>query len=137
MHYGFARAITLIFRLFFYGILNFCFPVLMIMTVLLIYFLSALAMGKFGKRKRAFLLIGLISNFSIPDFFESFNFFTKSTASIVNASDYSWNPTLQNILLPMRIKFYTLHTQIYIPDQNRIPETHNLPLLDGFHLIPD
>lgn len=71
------------------------------------------------KRRKAFLVLSLVSNLSILGFFKYFNFFAESTAALLRTVGlHATAPTL-SILLPVGISFYTFQAMSYCIDVYR------------------
>jgi len=79
------------------------------------------------KRKKFFLYISLIVNFSILFFFKYFNFFNDSIYEVLNSFNIFYNKPSFDVLLPVGISFYTFQTLSYTIDVYRgktEPEKH-------------
>jgi D-alanyl-lipoteichoic acid acyltransferase DltB (MBOAT superfamily) len=71
------------------------------------------------KKKRAFLLLSILSNLGILGFFKYYNFFAENFAAFLSMLGISADlPTLQ-IILPVGISFYTFQTMSYTIDVYR------------------
>ena len=86
-----------------------------------INFLSAIFMQKTDsqRRKKAFLLIGLLSSLIVLFVFKYFNFINESGAYLLNLVGLSVSPISLNVLLPVGISFYTFQTLSYTIDVYR------------------
>ena len=89
----------------------------------------ALAMERWPERKKAFLLVSLISNFGMLGFFKYFNFFVDNVIVALHGLGLEMaRPSLQ-IVLPVGISFYTFQTLSYTIDVYRgaVEGQHELP----------
>jgi alginate O-acetyltransferase complex protein AlgI len=71
------------------------------------------------RRRKAYFLLGLMSDLSILFFFKYFNFFNVNTANFLNLFNLNIEPLAINILLPVGISFYTFQTLSYTIDVYR------------------
>ena len=69
-----------------------------------------------AKRRRAFLLLSIISNLSVLGFFKYANFFSDSLVTLTTAMGLQVGWTLPNIILPIAISFYTFQSICYSVD---------------------
>lgn len=68
------------------------------------------------KKRKALLLVSLISNLGTLFFFKYFNFFIDSFSSLITALGFIPHLTTLNIILPVGISFYTFQTLSYTID---------------------
>ena len=88
-------------------------------TVVDFYCAKKIAETEEDRRRKAYLLVSLISNLGILGFFKYFNFFVESTETAL--ATIGWNvaaPVLQ-IVLPIGISFYTFQAISYTIDVYR------------------
>jgi D-alanyl-lipoteichoic acid acyltransferase DltB (MBOAT superfamily) len=79
----------------------------------------ALAAEERAGRRRALLLVSLITNLGILGFFKYFDFFIASAVELLSGMGVSTNPFLLRVLLPVGISFYTFQTLAYTIDVYR------------------
>jgi D-alanyl-lipoteichoic acid acyltransferase DltB (MBOAT superfamily) len=102
---------------FFYAYWNIWFLVLLIFSTSLDFYSGqkvAEANGPFGKKTWFWLSIGV--NFALLGFFKYYNFIVTGLADVANSIDWTWEPTLLLITLPVGISFYTFHGLSYVID---------------------
>ena len=89
--------------------------VLLLVTTLIDYF-CAFRMSKYDDRKkrRRFLYLSLISNFTVLFTFKYFNFFTHSFNSLFGLFHIPWQIPFIHVLLPVGISFYTFQSVAYV-----------------------
>ena len=68
------------------------------------------------KRRRAFLLLSLITNLGLLGVFKYLGFFVDSTIELLNAIGVQANESTLRIVLPVGISFYTFQTLSYTID---------------------
>ena len=84
-------------------------------------FIAAIYMGKTEshKKKKAFLLLGIISSLSVLFVFKYFNFLNEVGAGLLSYIGLSVSPISIKVLLPVGISFYTFQTLSYTIDVYR------------------
>ena len=102
--------ILLIFSLLFYYIGEKWFVILLIFSCLINYILGLLIF----KKRKFYLIIGLIFNIGLLFYFKYTNFFLSTFASIFN-----FNISSLNIILPLGISFFTFQNISYLIDVYR------------------
>lgn len=70
-------------------------------------------------RRRAFMLVSIITNLSILGFFKYYNFFTDSLLGIGKLVGADLAPPMLNVVLPVGISFYTFQSMSYVIDVYR------------------
>ena len=106
----YRNMILLIFSLIFYAWGEPFYIFLMIGSIITNYFL-ALAINKYKKNSKWFLIIDIIFNIGLLLIFKYTDFFISGINSVV-----STNISLRNIALPIGISFYTFQTLSYVID---------------------
>jgi D-alanyl-lipoteichoic acid acyltransferase DltB (MBOAT superfamily) len=102
---------------FFYAYWNIWFLLLLIFSTSLDFYSGqkvANNSGRLGKKTWFWLSIGV--NFALLGFFKYYNFIVSSLADLAQSIDWSWEPTLLLITLPVGISFYTFHGLSYVID---------------------
>ena len=94
------------------------FIVLILFTTAVSY-ACCLGMERFPRRKKALLLVSLISNFSLLFFYKYFNFFGESLTALCRAVSIPFSVPVLNIILPVGISFYTFQALSYVIDVYR------------------
>jgi len=104
---------------FFYGWWDWRFCSLLALSTVVDYTVARLMVNHTGRKRKALLLVSVITNLSILGFFKYFNFFMDSTANML--SSVGFNPDLPTlyIILPVGISFYTFQTMAYTIDVYR------------------
>ncbi len=100
--------------------------VLIIISTLVDYF-SSLAMIKYERYKKIFLIISLSMNLGLLFLFKYFNFFNNAIGDFLRSISIPFTPTVLDIILPVGISFYTFQTMSYTIDVykgNLKPEKH-------------
>lgn len=95
---------------------------ILILTSTLLTYLCGIFVEKYNKekhRKKLFLTISLIINFSILFVFKYFNFINDSVFSIMEYFGIRWNVPNLDVLLPVGISFYTFQAVGYSIDVYR------------------
>jgi len=72
-----------------------------------------------AKRRKAFLLVSIVSNLGLLGFFKYFNFFADSVVKTANAAGLDWAAPAISVALPVGISFYTFQTLSYTIDAYR------------------
>jgi len=120
------RFILLIASYFFYGYWDWRFLSLIIFSTCIDFFAgSKINKSKDPKKRKAFLIISLVTNLGLLGFFKYFNFFIESANAIL--SNFGFNITTLNIILPVGISFYTFQTLSYTIDiyRKKLEPTHS------------
>lgn len=126
------NVILLGFSLFFYAYWDWRFLGLILFSSVVDYFcaivldrdLASRGNASLGSRRRkAILLMSLISNLGLLGFFKYFNFFIDSAAEIISSFGMSPNLPSLRIILPVGISFYTFQALSYTIDvyRGRLP----------------
>ena len=68
------------------------------------------------RRRKVFLIIGLMINIGVLGFFKYFNFFIESFVDLVSLIGYDLNGTTIDVILPLGISFYTFLSLSYLLD---------------------
>lgn len=114
---------------FFYGIWDWRFLILIIISSLIDYY-SSIEIEKSNSinRKKFFLFFSIFWNLGILITFKYFNFFVTELTSLLGYtnSDFAFNSL--NIILPVGLSFYTFQTMSYTLDvyKDKIKPTYNL-----------
>lgn len=103
---------------FFYGYVHPWYCALIALTTLIDYSCARGIAGRPEKRK-FFLSLSLISNFSILCAFKYFNFFSDSITGVLNSMGLNVSGPAWTILLPVGISFYTFQSASYVVDVYR------------------
>jgi len=102
---------------------------ILILVSTLVDYLVALGMPKASKgRRRALLLLSLLTNLGILFFFKYFNFINDSVRQAFDVFGLAYSVPGLDVLLPVGISFYTFQTLSYTIDVYRgaRPPEHNL-----------
>ncbi|NEQ64723.1 MAG: MBOAT family protein [Symploca sp. SIO2D2] len=99
----------------FYGWWNWKFLGLIFLSSLLDYF-SSLAIEKFPKYKKVYLILSITTNLSILAFFKYYNFFVESANQFSELLGLGNNLNTLSIILPIGISFYTFQSMSYTID---------------------
>ena len=114
---------------FFYGWWDWRFLGLMMLSTTLDYFIAfRISNADAPRRRRAFLILSLVLNFTFLGFFKYFNFFVDSFIAAADAMGlHHFSTPLLRVLLPPGISFYTFQEVAYIVDVYRRKEepAHN------------
>ena len=114
---------------FFYGLWDYRFLSLIIISSLSDYILGLLIYeSKTETKKNLYLFISLLINLGILFFFKYFNFFIDSFNILLGKIDYETTWSTLNIILPVGISFYTFQTLSYSIDiyKERIKPTRDI-----------
>jgi len=103
---------------FFYGYVHYWYCALIAVTTLIDY-VCARAIEANPNKKKRFLSVSLISNFSILCAFKYFNFFADSLTTVLNAAGLDASGVAWQVLLPVGISFYTFQSASYVVDVYR------------------
>jgi D-alanyl-lipoteichoic acid acyltransferase DltB (MBOAT superfamily) len=102
---------------FFYGFWDWRFLLLLIIVSLINYFIGIeIDKSLFKKRRKTYLLIGLVINIGILGVFKYYNFFIDSFIDFLSLFGYHLQRSSTRILLPLGISFYTFLSLSYIID---------------------
>jgi len=105
---------------FFYGWWDWRFLALMLLSTTLDYFIAFRIADGDTKRRKTFLVISLVLNFTFLGFFKYFNFFVDSLlAAATTMGIHDLPAPLIRVLLPPGISFYTFQEVAYIVDVYR------------------
>ena len=106
---------------FFYGWWDWRFLALMLLSTTLDYFIAfRIADSRNPQRRKAFLVLSLVLNFTFLGFFKYFNFFVDSMLSAAaTLGAHHLSAPLLRVLLPPGISFYTFQEVAYIVDVYR------------------
>ncbi len=94
-----AQLSILIFSLFFYGWWNYYYLLLLILSIFINYHLGNILIYK---KKKLYLVIGILLNLSLLFYYKYFNFFIDNFNYF-----FSRNFLFENIILPLGISFFT------------------------------
>ena len=94
------------------------YAVLILTSTILTYFCGILVQQNFNDKpkKKAYLVISLVANFSILFIFKYFNFINESVFNILEAAGLRWSVPNLDVLLPVGISFYTFQAVGYTID---------------------
>jgi len=109
---------------FFYGWWDWRFLGLMMLSTTLDYFIAfRIAGADYPRRRKGFLILSLVLNFTFLGFFKYFNFFVDSlVVAAATMGVHHLSAPLLRILLPPGISFYTFQEVAYIVDVYRRKE---------------
>lgn len=112
---------------FFYGWWDWRFLFLLVFMSLSNY-LFGLMIGKYKRKRKVFLVIGLIINLGVLVYFKYFNFFISSFIDLISLTGYMIKSTTINLILPLGISFYTFLSISYLVDvyKNKIEANRNI-----------
>ena len=111
------NSFLLIASYFFYGYWDWKFCLLLATSTIVDYFLGIqIEKNKTQLKKKALLIVSLVTNLGILGFFKYFNFFIDSFSEMVGQFGYSPDYLHLNIILPVGISFYTFQTLSYSID---------------------
>ena len=88
--------------------------VILLTTFLDFFFVQKMHQSKNRRQKNYWLILSLIMNVGILFYFKYANFFVDSIHTL-----FGWNITLQKVLLPIGISFYTFESITYVVDVYR------------------
>lgn len=121
--------ILLIFSLLFYAWGEPKYIILMLVSILVNYAFGILVdkAPKKGKKRRALLVLDVLFNVGLLGYFKYFNFFTDNVNKIFGEGTI----TMEDVMLPIGISFYTFQIMSYVIDLYRgeIKVQKNLPKL--------
>lgn len=101
----------------FYGTWDYRFLSLIVVSTIVDYLVGrALGRTAAEPRRRALLIVSLVTNLSILGFFKYFDFFVESAAGLLSTVGFEPNPSFLQIVLPVGISFYTFQTISYTFD---------------------
>ncbi len=89
--------------------------ILILFIIIIIDYFSAILIenSESPKRKRAFLVLSLLSNLLLLGFFKYFNFLNENLASLLNFAGADVHPFNLAILLPIGLSFHTFQSMSY------------------------
>ncbi|MGD9873492.1 MAG: MBOAT family protein [Kiritimatiellia bacterium] len=104
----------------FYGAWDWRFlSLILISTVIDFYCGKAIGRTETPRRRKAFLVVSMVSNLGLLGVFKYTNFFVQSLIALLNRLGLDVSPLTLNIILPMGISFYTFQTMSYTIDVYR------------------
>jgi D-alanyl-lipoteichoic acid acyltransferase DltB (MBOAT superfamily) len=109
------NALLLVASYIFYGWISPWFCILLATSTVVDYG-CGLAMRKYHRHRRRFLLVSLCSNLGILAVFKYFNFFVENVASMLARLGLDADPVFLQVALPVGISFYTFQTLSYSID---------------------
>jgi alginate O-acetyltransferase complex protein AlgI len=95
---------------------------LIILVSILFNYIIGIQIGKFqkgDKKKKLWLILGLILNFSILGYFKYYNFFISNLVKVGNIFSPGFTLNTETILLPVGISFFTFQIVSYVIDVYR------------------
>jgi len=98
--------------LFFYGYGEPIYILLMVFSILINYIIGLL-MGKYEKKKKLFLVIGIVINLLLLGYFKYVGFLTETINLLFS------NVAIKTVALPIGISFYTFQIMSYLIDLYR------------------
>ena len=105
---------------FFYGWWDWRFVSLLVVSTVVDFICAkSIHRSQNTRRRRAFLLVSVITNLSILGFFKYFNFFADSAIELFGILGFHPSFMTLNVILPMGISFYTFQTMSYTIDVYR------------------
>ena len=106
---------------YFYMNWNPVYALLILSSTVLTYFCGLLVQANFNeiKRKKLFLTLSLVINFSILFIFKYYNFINESVWGIMSTMGLRWDVPNLDLLLPVGISFYTFQAVGYTIDVYR------------------
>jgi alginate O-acetyltransferase complex protein AlgI len=110
-----AKIGTLIYSYIFYGMWNPAFLILLLVTTIVDY-CTAIGINKYPSKRKFYLILTLVVDFSILGFFKYYNFFVLSAKTLADWLNLPWSPATINIMLPVGISFYMFHSLSYTID---------------------
>ncbi len=103
---------------FFYGYIHPWYCILIFATTCIDYG-CARGMAANPQKKKRFVTISIVSNFSILCAFKYFNFFAENIVALLNGLGLNVSEVTINVLLPVGISFYTFQSASYVVDVYR------------------
>ena len=101
----------------FYGWWDWRFLILLVSISIVNYLIGInIGAGKCDRRKRVYLIFGLVVNLGVLGFFKYFNFFTDGFIDLISLLGFQVKDVTLNIILPLGISFYTFLSISYILD---------------------
>ena len=91
----------------------------LIATTTLIDYSCARGIESHGAGKRRFLVLSLVTNFSILCVFKYFNFFADNITAVLGSAGLDVSGPAWSVLLPVGISFYTFQSASYVVDVYR------------------
>jgi alginate O-acetyltransferase complex protein AlgI len=115
--WGMRKNLLLVSSYLFYGSWNPPFALLLLGSTVVDWLLARrMAQEDQLVRRRVWLLVSLIANFSVLGFFKYGNFLLENTVALCKAMGIHYQPAHLDIILPVGISFYTFHTLSYTID---------------------
>lgn len=104
----------------FYAAWDWRFLSLILISTLIDYYCGhALGKTESARRRKAILMVSMVSNLGLLGVFKYTNFFVHSLIALLNRLGMDVPPLTLNIILPMGISFYTFQTMSYTIDVYR------------------
>jgi alginate O-acetyltransferase complex protein AlgI len=102
---------------FFYGWWDWRFLFLLVFISCLNYFIGLrIEINEINRKKKNWLIIGLIFNIGILSIFKYYNFFVDSFINLISFAGYDLPKSTTKIILPLGISFYVFLSLSYIID---------------------
>jgi D-alanyl-lipoteichoic acid acyltransferase DltB (MBOAT superfamily) len=123
------NGLLLVASYFFYGVFDYRFLGLLIVSTLTDYTIGRLLEVTEDEQQRKLIFaISLVVNLGILGFFKYFDFFTTQGTQFLHHLGVNLSPPVVHILLPVGISFYTFHGMSYTFDvyRGKIKPTHSL-----------
>jgi D-alanyl-lipoteichoic acid acyltransferase DltB (MBOAT superfamily) len=100
---------------FFYGCWDWRYLFLLVFISVINYFIGIIIdKNEINKKKKIWLIIGLILNIGVLGVFKYYNFFIDSFIDFVSLIGYDLSRSTTKIILPLGISFYIFLSLIYI-----------------------
>jgi len=110
--------------------------ILVLLVLIVIDYVAARAMEgqPDPRRRRRFLLLSLAGNLGLLFAFKYYSFFMGSLASVLQALQVDWRPTLIDVVLPVGLSFHTFQAMSYTSDvyRGRVPAEKHFGLFALF-----
>ena len=87
---------------------------ILVLTITVDYFAGIFIEKSQGKRKKAYLIVSIISTCSILFFFKYFNFFSSNVSAFANLMHWNYKIETLNIILPIGLSFHTFQSLSYV-----------------------
>lgn len=87
---------------------------ILFITIIIDYFAGIFIEKSEGYKKKAFLIISIISTCLILFIFKYFNFFSLSFQYIVNLTGFEYKSKLLDLILPIGLSFHTFQSLSYV-----------------------
>jgi alginate O-acetyltransferase complex protein AlgI len=120
LQHRYQNILLLAASLLFYGWWDWRFLLLLLLAAVVDYFVSHRVEASSDPRvRRAWLTVSLVSNLGVLGFFKYYNFFAENTARVLGMFGLHGDWTLENLVLPVGISFYTFQSIAYVIDVYR------------------